>query len=148
MAEVLPETTKTIVTLLGGQKVLHQKINEPRDLQRLLRSGLPHRSFEILVEKTNLQQGRVAGVLGFALRTLARRKRKRLTAVESDRVYRLARIAALAINVLGSHEKACRWLTKENRALAGEAPLSLLDTEIGARQVEAVLGRIEHGVFS
>jgi putative toxin-antitoxin system antitoxin component (TIGR02293 family) len=80
---------------------------------------------------------------------LARRKDKRtLNPVESDRLYRLARVALMAIEVLGSHEKAKQWLERPNRALGGETPLSLLDTDIGARQVEAVLGRIEHGVFS
>lgn len=61
---------------------------------------------------------------------------------------RSARIAALACEVLGDPEKAARWLRQPNRALAGRAPLSLLDTELGAREVEAVLRRIEYGVFS
>jgi putative toxin-antitoxin system antitoxin component (TIGR02293 family) len=50
--------------------------------------------------------------------------------------------------VLGSTDKAARWLHTENRALGGQTPLALLDTDLGTRQVEEVLGRIEHGVFS
>jgi putative toxin-antitoxin system antitoxin component (TIGR02293 family) len=49
---------------------------------------------------------------------------------------------------LGSEEKAARWLHTPNRALGGNLPLELLDTDLGSRQVEEVLGRIEHGVYS
>ena len=61
---------------------------------------------------------------------------------------RSARITALACEVLGDPEKAARWLRHPNRALAGRVPLSLLDTDLGACEVEAVLGRIEYGIFS
>ena len=84
-----------------------------------------------------------------AARTLARRKvSQTLRPDESDRLYRVARVAARAADVLGSSEKAERWLKKPNPALGDEVPLRILDTDIGAQQVEAVLGRIEHGVFS
>lgn len=80
---------------------------------------------------------------------MARRKdEKRLTPEESNRVYRLARVAAHAEEVLGDIQKVRSWLAHENRALGGVTPLSLLDTDEGARQVETILGRIEYGVFS
>jgi putative toxin-antitoxin system antitoxin component (TIGR02293 family) len=47
---------------------------------------------------------------------------------------------------LGSEEKAARWLRRPNRALGNQAPLDLMDSDIGTRQVEEVLGRIEHGI--
>ena len=82
-------------------------------------------------------------------RTLARRKvQGRLTAAESDRVVRLARIAATAVDVLGNRELASARLQRPNRALGHATPLSQMDTDVGVRQVERVLGRIEHGVFS
>lgn len=88
-------------------------------------------------------------VLAIPLRTLTRRKaERRLRPEESDRLVRLARILAQAVDVLGSTEKASQWLQRPNRALGGETPLSLLDTDLGSRQVEEVLGRIEHGVYS
>ena len=57
-------------------------------------------------------------------------------------------IAARAVEVLGSEGKASRWLRRPNRALGGKPPVALLDTDLGTQQVEAVLGRIEHGVYS
>jgi len=61
---------------------------------------------------------------------------------------RLAHISQLAAQTLGSVETARVWLGRANRALGGNTPLSLLDTEIGARQVEEVLARIDSGMYS
>jgi putative toxin-antitoxin system antitoxin component (TIGR02293 family) len=60
---------------------------------------------------------------------------------------RLARVARRAAEVFEGSDAALDWLKSPNRALAGETPLTLLDTEIGAESVLDVLGRIEHGVF-
>jgi putative toxin-antitoxin system antitoxin component (TIGR02293 family) len=81
-------------------------------------------------------------------RTLARRhaKKEPLTVEESDRALRLARIADLAARVFGDVEKAGRWLRKPKRALGGTTPLAFLASEIGARQVEEMLVRIDQGM--
>jgi putative toxin-antitoxin system antitoxin component (TIGR02293 family) len=55
---------------------------------------------------------------------------------------------ARAEEVLGSRERAGAWLRGPVRALGEARPLELLDTDLGAQQVEQVLGRIEHGVHS
>ncbi len=89
----------------------------------------------------------LAAVLGIPARTLARRKKeRRLSAEESDRLLRLGRLAALAEDVLGSRSKASAWLHAGNRALGGAAPLSQLDTDLGAEAVESALLRLAHGV--
>jgi len=91
----------------------------------------------------------LAAVLGIPERTLARRKQqRRLRPDESDRLFRVARIVALADETLGGRERAARWLQRPNRALGNAIPLHHLDTELGARQVEDALGRISHGVYS
>jgi putative toxin-antitoxin system antitoxin component (TIGR02293 family) len=113
-----------------------------------VRSGLPYESLEAVRERLNLSLPEAAGVLHVPLRTLARRRHERkLDSDESDRLYRLARIAAHAVMVLGTEAKAAAWLRRPNRALNGEAPLEVVDTDLGARQVEDILGRIEHGVI-
>jgi putative toxin-antitoxin system antitoxin component (TIGR02293 family) len=87
--------------------------------------------------------------LDLSARSLQRRRRSgRLARFESDRLYRLARILALAQQSLGNSELAMRWLKRSNRALGGSAPITALDTEHGARQVENVLGRIAFGGIS
>ena len=83
-------------------------------------------------------------------RTYQRRKSEKalLTATESDRVLRVARIAQEAERVFGSPEKARSWLSKKSAVLDGAAPLELLGTDAGASDVEAELTRIEWGDFA
>lgn len=83
-------------------------------------------------------------------RTLARRRagRELLTVEETDRALRLKRIAVQAERVFGDPAKAHRWLRKSKRALNGATPVQFLVTETGARIVEGMLIRIEHGMFA
>jgi putative toxin-antitoxin system antitoxin component (TIGR02293 family) len=55
---------------------------------------------------------------------------------------------ALAVYFLEDQERALRWFKRPNRALGGAVPLQLIDTELGARQVEEVLGRVGYGGIS
>lgn len=82
-------------------------------------------------------------------RTLARRKAKRepLTAEETDKALRLARISAEADRVFGDPSKADRWLRRPNPVFHGKTPLELLKTEIGGNMVETLLHQIDHGIF-
>lgn len=75
-----------------------------------------------------------------------RRGLGRLSPEQSDRIVRLLRMIGLAEDTFGSAAKAHRWLRLPTAALAGNAPIDLLDTEVGARQVEMLLGRIAHGI--
>ncbi len=119
------------------------------ELRAAVRRGLPFSTFEALLKAVALPQKQLAVVLGIPDRTIARRKEaKHLTAAESDRLYRVARTIAHTVSVLGSIEKTRTWITRPNRALGDESPLTLLDTDIGARQVEDVLLRIEYGIHS
>jgi putative toxin-antitoxin system antitoxin component (TIGR02293 family) len=83
-------------------------------------------------------------------RTLARRKaaEEPLTVEETDKALRLGRIALQAERVFGEPEKAHRWMRKAKRELKGETPLAFLASEAGARVVEEMLFRIEHGIFA
>ena len=81
-------------------------------------------------------------------RTLARRQAadEPLTVEETDKALRLQRIAARAEKVFGDPAKAHRWLRKPKRALEGETPIAFLASEEGARTVEQMLHRIDHGM--
>ena len=45
-------------------------------------------------------------------------------------------------------DSAKKWLKEEAYGLGDVSPLEYAVTEIGAREVEDLLGRVEHGVFS
>jgi putative toxin-antitoxin system antitoxin component (TIGR02293 family) len=138
-----------IAETLGGYRVMKRRVRSADGLRARVRTGLPYSALEALAERLGTSRGEVAGVLGVPARTLARRRAAgRFTASESDRLVRLGRIAALAEQVLGSRDKAVRWLHRPNRALGQRIPVRELDTDLGAREVEAILLRIEHGVYS
>jgi putative toxin-antitoxin system antitoxin component (TIGR02293 family) len=142
-------TAARIAATLGGTRVLKRKSFTFDQLHVQLRSGLPYSALEAVASGFEIAPADLVAVLRVPPRTLARRKReKRLHADESDRLFRLGRIAALAQEVLGSREKATRWLHQPNAALGSAVPLRQLDTDPGARQVEDVLLRIAHGVYS
>jgi putative toxin-antitoxin system antitoxin component (TIGR02293 family) len=141
--------TEALIEALGGRKVLKRRIADLDELRDAVKAGLPYASLEALINKFGLARQEAAAALHLPQRTIARRKKEqKLRADESDRLLRLARVSAEATAVLGSEEKAVQWLRRTNRALGNQAPLKLIDSDIGTRQVEEVLGRIEHGIIS
>jgi putative toxin-antitoxin system antitoxin component (TIGR02293 family) len=143
-------TVAAITTALGGKKILKRKVDTDSDLTLLTREGLPVHTLTLLAHQLSVERKTLARVVGISSRTLSRRlaKNERLSAEESDRTVRLARIIALATDTLGDAHKASSWLQTPNRALDGQNPLDLLDTDTGARSVETVLMRIEYGIYS
>ena len=134
---------------LGGKTALGRCLHTESELQEAIREGFPQSSVEAVREAARLTLGELGAVIGLSARTLQRRRTKgRLAHYQSDRLYRLARIVALAKHYLGDEEAAVRWLKRPNRALGGVAPILAIDTEIGARSVENILGRIAYGGVS
>jgi putative toxin-antitoxin system antitoxin component (TIGR02293 family) len=133
----------------GPARVLDLDSSSPSDLVAAVRDGLPFTALEAIASQLDLPAAEIGVLLGIPLRTFARRRKShQLNPTESDRLYRLARTFAQAGDVLGSPVKARLWLQTANRALGAQVPLQLLDTDIGARQVEDVLLRLSYGLHS
>jgi putative toxin-antitoxin system antitoxin component (TIGR02293 family) len=140
---------RAVIAGLGGKQALGRSLSSEQDVREAIREGFPPAVVQELMRISGLTLKELAGALDLSTRSLQRRRRSgRLARYESDRLYRLARILALADEFLGDHERAIRWLKRPNRALGGIAPVSALDTELGARQVENILGRIAYGGVS
>jgi putative toxin-antitoxin system antitoxin component (TIGR02293 family) len=140
---------QAVIAGLGGKQVLGRAVSNDDDMRQAIREGFPPRVVEQVMKASGLTLKELAGALDLSPRSLQRRRSSgRLARYESDRLYRLARIVALASEFLGDHEKAIHWLKRPNRALGGIPPLAALDTELGARQVENILGRIAYGGIS
>lgn len=142
--------SEAIAEALGGRGVLGKPVKKTEDLARLVRSGLPAGVVRALAERLHLGSGELSAKLGIPQRTLTRRlsQESLLTPAESDRTVRMARVFAHATEMIGDEERAVEWLRTPNRALGGEKPLDQLDTDMGARMVEDILGRIAYGVYS
>jgi putative toxin-antitoxin system antitoxin component (TIGR02293 family) len=136
--------------ILGGAKVLGRDV--PRSdigWHAAVERGLPYAALRSLARSVAFTDVELAGVIGIAKSTLNRRKHEgRFGVDESDRIYRTARVFALAHAALGDPENVGAWLREPNGALGGTAPLSLLRTEAGAREAEALVGRFLFGGYS
>lgn len=134
---------------LAAAGVLGLEVTTQREVVERVRQGLPSEALRAIEKRLGLTHAALASLLGLPERSFARRiKTARLSHAESDVLYRIARIACSATDALGSEEKGARWLSAPNRALGDVAPIALLDTEPGAREVEDVLGRILYGIVS
>ena len=131
---------------LGGAAVLGKGVISGVAFAQRIEQGLPRSSIVRLKRFSHLSDSDLAEVI--PRRTLtSMRGVKKLTTEQSDRVARTAGIVALAQRVFGSAETAREWLLARNPALNNERPLRLLRTSSGAKVVENVLLRIEHGVY-
>ena len=139
----------TVVEELGGEPILGRVLRTDTDLQAAIREGFPQQVVKEVMLSAGITLSELAASLDLSARSLQRRRREgRLARFESDRLYRLARIVALAKRYLGDDLTATQWLKRPNRALGGKIPLEFIDTEPGARTVENVLGRIAYGGVS
>lgn len=75
-----------------------------------------------------------------------KRRRNRLSAAESEKTERLARVYATARHVWDSDEDALAFLHTPHAMLGGQPPLEVAMTELGARRIETLLWRLFYGI--
>lgn len=146
---------KAVAAILGGESVLGRRVATRLSMADIVSKGLPEKSLDEVKESLGLSDSEMASTLGLSTKTIGRfrtnstrRRQAHLPAVTSDRLYRLARIYSLALDVLEGKKAASEWLRQPQVGLGNRVPLDLLTTEAGAREVEDLLGRIEYGVIS
>lgn len=120
------------------------------ELLRSVKKGFRYQTIERFQRNTSLSIERVTELVGIPRRTLTRRKREgRFLPDESDRLLRASRLFGNALELFeGDRDAATEWLTAAQPALGGATPIDLAKTDWGAREVERLIGRLEHGVFS
>jgi putative toxin-antitoxin system antitoxin component (TIGR02293 family) len=136
-----------IADVLGGQPVLRRRLESLAALNDAVAQGLPKtalrqtasRIFPGKIEQ-RLLMNRIVPEATF------KRRRDRLSAAESERTERIARVMANAEYVWDDREDARRFLTTPHPALRHKTPVDAAMTELGARQVEELLGQIFHGL--
>jgi putative toxin-antitoxin system antitoxin component (TIGR02293 family) len=122
--------------------------NDP-EMAALILAGLPTTVLRKVAAFLGLRPAKIGSLVNINEKTLERRLKAhaRLKPDESERVARLMRIISFATAALESEAHAREWLNRPLRELGGRTPLQMTATEPGAREVERVLGRIEHGIF-
>jgi putative toxin-antitoxin system antitoxin component (TIGR02293 family) len=113
-------------------------------------AGFPFHAFERFRSNAELSTQELAQWVHISPRTLVRRREQgSLSAEESDRLLRVSRLFGRALMLFEGDVGATRaWLRRSAPALGGRTPQDLASTEVGAREVEDLIGRLEHGVFS
>jgi putative toxin-antitoxin system antitoxin component (TIGR02293 family) len=120
------------------------------ELIRRIEAGLAFTALQRLDKHTGLGLSMLASIVGIPERTLARRKASgKLSPEESERLIRISRIFEQTMDLFDNElAAAVRWLTSPKKALDNQQPIQYARTELGAREVENLLGRLEYGVFS
>ena len=136
-----------IADIMGGRTVLGRRLSSINALSEAVSKGLPKaalrqtagRIFDDRAEQRQLMN-RIVPEATF------KRRRDRLSAAESQRTERIARVMASAEFVWTDRADARRFMTTPHPALRGRSPLDAALSELGARQVEEILGQIFHGL--
>ncbi len=134
-------------TFLGSSLGLNAR--DTQDLIRELQKGFPFKTLQALSSHTGVHPLEIASVLAIPERTLARRRSiGRFASDESERLLRLSRIFELALELFnGDTRAAVTWLRTPRKALGDNAPFDYSATELGAREVETLIGQLVHGIF-
>jgi len=119
------------------KKTVRAKAKHPTELIRRIQKGLSFSELKALQDSIDMPFEQLAAKLSISRSTLHRHK-----------VMRFARLLEHATDVFGDIDKARAWLKHPQYGLGGAAPLDYAETEIGAREVDNLLGRIDYGVYS
>jgi len=137
-----------LMQVLGGRRVFGARARRV-DLLAEIERGLPIKAYERVAHTLALSPDEEDRLLQVSLRTRARWKRRsRLDPAVSDRVARLARILALAEEVLEDRSHAVGWLREPSESLGGRRPLEVLATDAGAEKVSNLLYQMEYGLYA
>ena len=128
--------------------LLNLEEREISDIIARINDGLPYDSWLHFLDTTRLAEEETCRLVGLTPPTLALRKEEgRFQREESDRLIRAARVFHRVLELFGGDlDDALRWFRAPQYALGGIPPLKYAETEIGATEVERVIGRIEHGI--
>ena len=136
-------------TALPERKRAQANQADPHAVIRRIQKGFPFRELEMLQSTIDMPLEQLAKRLLISRSTLQRRKAAgRLSPDESGKVMRFSRLLAQATDLFGNIDKARAWLKHPQRGLGGAIPLDYAETEIGAQEVEKLLGRMKYGVYS
>ena len=128
-------------------RLVNNPPENPLALIDSIRQGFPAGVVKEASEFFEIPEKRVLAAVGLAATTAHRllKADKPVDPATSERMNRIASLTRRAIEVFGTEENARVWMTRSNLALGDNAPLDLLDTEVGAQAVERVLVAIETG---
>ena len=143
---VLMIRPESIADVMGGPAVLGRRLRSINDLEETVSHGLPKRALRLTAERVFPSVGDARRVMFHIVPEATFKRRTRLSAAESERTERLARVIAAAEHAWSDREDAREWLTKPHPELGKRTPIESAMTELGARRVEDLLDRLFYGI--
>lgn len=123
-----------------------QSLRTERERIEQISAGFEETWIMALKSAFNLSQETLATIANVSTTTLGRIKNGMvLSQVASERIDRIAQVAMQAAEVFEDERVAAQWMSRPHDLLGVVTPLSLCETELGARQVRRVLHGIEWG---
>jgi putative toxin-antitoxin system antitoxin component (TIGR02293 family) len=133
---------------ISFERQIQKALDDPALMRAAVKEGFEIGWFDHLAKLFGASGTVFATIVGIESRTLTRRRREgKLTQRESNALYHLAVLYEHALDVLGDAETVRNWFNTPEPDFADVSPLALLDTAPGIKEVDQLLGRIEHGVF-
>lgn len=114
----------------------------------IIRAGVPYAAIDVISKRINMPLNEVLQIMDVPQTTYNKKRREKslLNGRDSEIILLLTELVDYGLDVFNhEEEKFQRWLKKQNIALGGHAPESLLDTTTGIQEVKNCLNRIEYG---
>ena len=147
--EVAKMELSNMARILGGEKVLHMKLEKRQDLIALGHHGVTKGALLNLARYLSFQMNQIAELLPISERTIQRyNPGQHFNRAVSEQILQIAEVAARGVQVFGDKNRFILWMQQRNVALGNKTPVSLLSSRFGTEMVLDELGRIEHGVLS
>ena len=140
------EIVEQVAGLLGGKPLLGLRIRTWSELDRAVRAGLPKRSLQLVAGRAADVNEPVSTFVHKVVPPATFKRRVRLSANESERTERLARVIAMAENIWRDQAETRAFLNRPHPLLDGQTPVNTARTELGARRVEQLLHDAAHGL--
>ena len=138
---------RQIGEILGGDRVLGCAVTSLLELNDVVERGLPKATLRNVVRRISSDTAEQRAMMyRIVPEATYKRRRDRLSPIESERTERLARVVAMAEDVWEDREQARRFLTTPHPEIGGRTPLDAALTELGARQAEEIMARILYGL--
>lgn len=132
--------------ILGGKTILGVEIENDSSLEKIVDRGLPYQTLEMLIGQIfPSDRSKYYDVIP-ASNWHRRKKTGYLNTEESQKIERIARIFAYAIEIWGKEAKARYFMQKPHPMLEDRSPFQASLTELGAKRVEDILNRIRFGI--
>lgn len=136
-----------IADILGGRQVFGRRVRSMRELDDIVREGMPKPALDTFIALISATSHHVAIQLRNKIVPRATYQRvDRFNLQVSETTERMARLYALALSVFEDQAITTRFMMNAHPELDGKAPFDVALTEIGGREVEEIIERGLHGL--